>query len=300
MSDQRATFGRRLIITIFVAVIALTAWISFRFLYTAYHITEAYAAWDTGTLLVEYLKTHDDRWPGSWDDLLSVMNTESGRKLILQGASAGDLAYAQKLRAKVVIDWRFDPKHPGTAKPVTRPNGKPFPIIWEGAEPNEMVREYLKTGARTGESVTIQPCPSSGAHPAEASGFFQEESQDGRIEIIDALEPYAPFADVRLRQAITISLGEMPPLVGGANVDRHVLLLGRQTDDRRVSFASARISVVIRTISQHAGEDERFELRNGFADQLVEPADFRLPIRGEGRDVSAGRRHLVVGSHEPQ
>ncbi|HUK81108.1 MAG TPA: hypothetical protein VLZ12_00600, partial [Verrucomicrobiae bacterium] len=32
-------------------------------------IPNCYAAWTTGDLLVEYLRTHGDKWPHSWDDL---------------------------------------------------------------------------------------------------------------------------------------------------------------------------------------------------------------------------------------
>src|SRR5260221_606754 len=44
------------------AVLGVAGWFGYRLLYTVSHIHEAYAAWDTGTLLVEYMTVHDDSW----------------------------------------------------------------------------------------------------------------------------------------------------------------------------------------------------------------------------------------------
>jgi hypothetical protein len=30
---------------------------------------DAYAKWDAATLLIEYMETHDGRWPSGWHDL---------------------------------------------------------------------------------------------------------------------------------------------------------------------------------------------------------------------------------------
>ena len=121
------------------------AWGAYRVYYTYAHIPEAYAAWDTGTLLVEFMKAHEGHWPSSWDDLLTVMDSESGQKIVLRGAGAGDMRYAKSLREKIRVDWSFDPTHPDAKNPVTRLDGSPFPIVWE--EPNDMVRYYLHARA---------------------------------------------------------------------------------------------------------------------------------------------------------
>src|SRR5688572_11173525 len=90
----------------------------------------------TGTLLVEYMKRHDDQWPKSWDDLLTVMESDEGRKIPLRGAQAGDLTYARSLREKVSVDWSFDPANPRAGNPVTSRDGQKFSVVWgEGAEP---------------------------------------------------------------------------------------------------------------------------------------------------------------------
>ncbi len=135
-----ATFG----------MVGVVVWIAYSFFHTAALLPEAYAAWDTGTLLVEYMKANDDRWPSSWNELLTVMDLESGKSIPLRGAGAGDVRYAQALHARVSVDWTFDPSRPGEARPVTRIDGAPFPVVWE--DPNTMVRDYLLARASTRES----------------------------------------------------------------------------------------------------------------------------------------------------
>ena len=95
------------------------------------------------------MKQHDDRWPASWDDLLTVLDSDDGRNIPLRGSRAGDVAYARSLRAMVAVDWRFNPASPGAGNPVTPPGGGTFPVTWAGAEPNDMVRSYLATRPST-------------------------------------------------------------------------------------------------------------------------------------------------------
>jgi hypothetical protein len=118
--------------------------------HTVRHIPEAYAAWDTGTLLVEYMKLHTNRWPSSWDDLLPAMNGGKDGPVTLFGAQAGDTNYAVSLRKKVAIDWTFNPSEPDARRPVTRLDGAKFPFVWNGTEPNEMIRAYLKSSKNAG------------------------------------------------------------------------------------------------------------------------------------------------------
>ena len=143
------TRGRKIILVVAIVVIGVIGWIAQVLYRTVTHIPEAYAAWDTGTLLVEYLKTHEDHWPSSWDELLTVLDSEAGQKIMLRGARAGDVPYARSLWDKVAVDWRFDVARPGGKRPVTRLDGSAFTLVWEGAEPNEMVQWYLKERAST-------------------------------------------------------------------------------------------------------------------------------------------------------
>lgn len=136
------TRGRKIALIVVIAIVGVVGWIAYGFLHTLRGMPEAYAAWDTGTLLMEYMKQHDDQWPTSWDQLLTVLDSDEGRKIPLRGAQAGDIAYARSLREKVAVDWTFDPANPA-GNPVTPIAGGRFSVVWEGAEPNEMVRSYL-------------------------------------------------------------------------------------------------------------------------------------------------------------
>jgi len=136
---------RKILIAVVLIVFGTAAYFVYDLVYTVRHVPEAYAAWDTGTLLVEYMKSHGNRWPSSWDDLLSVMHSDSGDQVMFRGAGAGDTNYAASLRTKVAIDWKFDTSHDHAGSPVTRLDGTKFPVVWHGAEPNEMVHEYLTT-----------------------------------------------------------------------------------------------------------------------------------------------------------
>jgi len=140
---------RKITVGIVLTILGTGAYIGYQVLYTWYHIPEAYAAWDTGQLLVKYMQVNQDRWPTSWDDLVTVMNTEAGSQMTLYGASAGDTNYVLSLRKKVAINWKFDPSYSDQASAVTRPDGGKFPIVWRHGEPNEMVRAYLKSAGST-------------------------------------------------------------------------------------------------------------------------------------------------------
>ncbi len=135
---------RSILIVIGIAVVCAATCIGYSLWHTVRHIPEAYAAWDTGTLLIEYMESHDNRWPTSWDDLLSVLEGPRGEQIILRGARAGDMQYARSLSRMVAVDWTFDPADIGTRSPVTRPDGSRFPVVWHGCDPNAMIREYLQ------------------------------------------------------------------------------------------------------------------------------------------------------------
>lgn len=142
------TRRRKLILAISAAALAVAAWIGYRAVYTLRHVPEAYAAWDTGTLLVEYLQTHDNHWPTSWDDLLTVLDLPREADIVLYGSSGGNAAYARSLRERIAVNWSLDPAQIADANPVTRPDGNAFTVLWEGGDPNEIVREYLRVDGR--------------------------------------------------------------------------------------------------------------------------------------------------------
>ena len=140
---------RKITIAVVLTVLGAGGYLGYRFLYVAGNIPEAYAAWDTGQLLVKYMQVNQNRWPTSWEDLVTVMNMEAGSQMTLYGANAGYTNYVLTLHNKVAINWKFDPSRSDQVAPVTRPSGGSFPIVWEHGEPNEMVRAYLKAAGTT-------------------------------------------------------------------------------------------------------------------------------------------------------
>jgi hypothetical protein len=134
---------RRIIISITVAVIGVVVYFVNRVAYVVRHIPEAYTAWDTSTLLVSYMRANEERWPSSWDDLLLVTNRYPGVLLAMHGTRPGETDYFSLLRNRVSIDWHFVPKTGFQGLPVRRPDGTAFPIVWQGADPNQMIRAEL-------------------------------------------------------------------------------------------------------------------------------------------------------------
>jgi len=136
---------RNIGLAVAVTVIGIIAYLVGGLLYAWHHVPEAYAAWDTGSLLVAYMESHDGRWPRGWDDLLSVLHGEGTRSIMMRGAEASDSEYPRRLREMVSIDWSFDPATSGPdERPVVRPDNSRFPMVWEHADPNEMVHRYIE------------------------------------------------------------------------------------------------------------------------------------------------------------
>jgi len=105
---------RKVLIAVFAVigiVVGLEIWKLQRFLKQGPSFREAYAAWDTGALLIAYMKTHDEEWPENWGGLLSTLETERGlgSGLTLRGGSPHDTNYHRYLRETIMIDWTFDP-----------------------------------------------------------------------------------------------------------------------------------------------------------------------------------------------
>ncbi len=139
------TCRRIMVGCLFLAVAAL-GWLAYSLLSTWYGIPDAYAAWDTGTLIIEYLDTHEGQWPRSWGELLTAEGTlrQHGRRLHTE---------SRELPRRIKVDFSADPAKIARIKwsrgtqpvrVVTRADGKDFPVIWENAEPNAMIWMYLQ------------------------------------------------------------------------------------------------------------------------------------------------------------
>ena len=137
---------KRILIAAGLILLAAVAYIGFHMWRTVAQIPEAYAAWDAATLVIEHLDTHGGEWPRSWEELFAAAKTLPNNDRRLHGTSPDRLA---KL---VRIDWNADPREMtrASASPgrmpfhvITRADGRDFPTLWTGAEPNTLVWEYL-------------------------------------------------------------------------------------------------------------------------------------------------------------
>jgi hypothetical protein len=100
-------------------------------------------------LLVSYMRANEERWPSSWEDLLSVTNRYPAIPVAMHGVRAGETNYLSLLRTRVSIDWHFVPKVGFKGMPVTRPDGTAFPIYWQGGNPNQMIQAELRDSHNT-------------------------------------------------------------------------------------------------------------------------------------------------------
>ena len=139
-------------VAVALVVLAVVAYIGFDIWRTVTQIPEAYAAWDTASLVIEYMETHDGVWPKSWDELFSAAQTLPTENRILHEYSTNTLNTLDKIAQLVRIDWTADPHQLAQAKPepdsipfrvVTRADGSDFTTLWSGAEPNTLIWQYL-------------------------------------------------------------------------------------------------------------------------------------------------------------
>ena len=152
---------KQIIGAIAVMVLAVIVYMGLHMLLTVKRIPEAYAAWDSATLVIEYMNQHKGAWPQSWDDVLSAAETLPHDGRILRGHSSNTISRIRKL---VRIDWSADPHKLAQAKPdsthipfrvITRADGSDFPTLWSGIEPNTLVWEYLKQNAANQAAESI-------------------------------------------------------------------------------------------------------------------------------------------------
>ena len=124
-------------------------------------IPESYAARTTGNVIVEYLATHTNQWPRSWEELRSATNSmlESGRPVYVP---------LDRLPQFVKVDWHTDvnrllqsARNDTTTKVhvVSRLDGSPLWAVWgPDTEPNGKVMAYLRWSLTTSDKH-LQPTP---------------------------------------------------------------------------------------------------------------------------------------------
>jgi hypothetical protein len=149
---------RRVVTAVILLALAGIGWYGYMFVRTWREVPYAYAAWDAGTLLVEYLETHDNHWPRSWDELRAAETTLDSHGRRLRGSNGkGGFIYGD-LKDAVAIDWNADVEaiaswdwDEATLRVVTRSDGRDFYFVWEN--PNTMVWKYLRAHGK-GRSPT--------------------------------------------------------------------------------------------------------------------------------------------------
>jgi hypothetical protein len=107
-------------------------------------IRNAYAAEWAGSLIVDHLRQHADRWPKSWNDLRPVYEQHIAR--------VGRPWSFEELQERVDIDWKvdvielrrtaLDERRPTTIV-IQRKDG--VAEHFQGADPNAIIRNYFRT-----------------------------------------------------------------------------------------------------------------------------------------------------------
>jgi len=138
---------KRLLLAFVILLIIVASVIGYSIFKTWRLLPESYAAWTTGNLMVEYLRTHTNQWPRSWEDLRSAMNSllEKGMPVYVP---------LGRLPQFVKIDWQADVGYlqqvarsnsNATIRVVTRLDDLPLRAVWgPDTEPNEKIMRYLQ------------------------------------------------------------------------------------------------------------------------------------------------------------
>ncbi len=97
----------------------------------------------TAAYVINYMKSHGNHWPTSWDDLYQAN---------LERVKSGDWPKFEDLKENVVIDWnvrpeilvkaKFDDDDQPAFRVIWLRNGKS--IHWNSTEPNRSIWDYLQ------------------------------------------------------------------------------------------------------------------------------------------------------------
>ena len=152
---------RRLILSLVLVVVALTAWAAIHLVQRAIELPhEAYAVWWTADLVVAYMEGHDGAWPRSWEDLRALADEASEVTESAPGDGSRIIEFRPKARIEelqrlVDIDWDVDPDE--LLRRARRNEYPPFQVIYlrngksthyDGREPNQMILQYLESKHR--------------------------------------------------------------------------------------------------------------------------------------------------------
>jgi hypothetical protein len=162
MPRAQSVVWKRLLLALTALVVLGALWFGYS-LYRVVHviIPESYAAWTTGNVMVEYLATHTNQWPRSWEELQSATNSmlENGKPVYVP---------LDRLRQLVKVDWnadinrllqvaRNDPK--AKLHVISRLDGSPLRAVWgPDTDPNTKVMGYLRWSLTT-SNQQVQATP---------------------------------------------------------------------------------------------------------------------------------------------
>lgn len=144
---------RKFVYAILAVVAAGVAFLGWSVFDTWRRLPEAYAAWDVGTMLVCFMERNDNRWPSSWNELADSIKPDD-ECVFCRGVEYGEDRHhgypktIEKLKRMVRIDWKFVPTKGEMQYPITTSDGKRFTVVWSGAEPNEMVYNWIMRGEK--------------------------------------------------------------------------------------------------------------------------------------------------------
>ena len=148
--------GIKLLLALLIACAAVGIFFAYTLLRTLSELPDAYAKWDVGNLLIEYMETHDRAWPKRWEDLqecYTLLNSDA-RRMDDRSLRSGQ-SFAE-LQTRIAIDFTANPATLAQAQP--RPGKEPFRVVWSlsgsktvwsGAEPNQMILDYLQSTPTT-------------------------------------------------------------------------------------------------------------------------------------------------------
>jgi hypothetical protein len=133
----------------------------------------AYAMQSAGQLILDHMRLHSGRWPGSWAELQDTCDA-TGHHILATNAE-GEI---EELKRRVVIDWAADPASmarlarqggPVALSVIKLRSGARDSFV--GAEPNEMIWEYLRGNTERGGAANgSQPIPSETNSTSSAAG----------------------------------------------------------------------------------------------------------------------------------
>jgi hypothetical protein len=137
MSDKGVSKFWRIILLIVVCAAVCGGYLAHRL---NEEIQDAYAVSWVSNMVISYMKANGNAWPKSWEDLRKPYETMAEK--------VGRPWSFEQLQSRVEVDWKVDPKTliegDDSKRVIWLRSGTE--AHWESREPNEIIREYLKSG----------------------------------------------------------------------------------------------------------------------------------------------------------